>query len=113
MKTKQMTLAIFTFVALFSLMLSACSPAATPTAEEPAAEEPISEEPVVEEPPVETEPVTISYWHTMSDPETEQLGNVVAAFEAENPGITVKTTRYAYDDFKPAPGCQSSPMRAL
>jgi multiple sugar transport system substrate-binding protein len=38
----------------------------------------------------------------MSDPETAQLEKVVAAFEAANPGITVKTTRYAYDDFKPA-----------
>jgi len=107
MNTKRMTLAIFTIMALFSLMLSACNPAATPTADEPivekpSAEEPTSEEPVVEEPPAEVEPVTISYWHTMSDPETEQLGNVVAAFEAANPGITVEATRYAYDDFKPA-----------
>jgi len=38
----------------------------------------------------------------MSDPETAQLEKVVATFEAANPGITVKTTRYAYDDFKPA-----------
>jgi len=38
----------------------------------------------------------------MSDPETAQLENVVAAFEAANPGITLATTRYAYDDFKPA-----------
>jgi multiple sugar transport system substrate-binding protein len=48
------------------------------------------------------EPVTITYWHTMSDPETEQLAQVVAVFEATNPEITVSTTRYAYDDFKPA-----------
>jgi multiple sugar transport system substrate-binding protein len=38
----------------------------------------------------------------MSDPETAQLENVIAAFEAANPGITVEATRYAYDDFKPA-----------
>ncbi len=48
------------------------------------------------------EPVTISYWHTMSDPETAQLEQVVAAFEAANPGVAVETTRYAYDDFKAA-----------
>ncbi|NIS80058.1 MAG: extracellular solute-binding protein [Anaerolineales bacterium] len=54
------------------------------------------------EPVAEVEPVSITYWHTMSDPETEQLENVVAAFEILNPGITVETTRYAYDDFKPA-----------
>lgn len=50
----------------------------------------------------EDDPATITYWHTMSDAETEQLANVVAAFEAANPGITVETTRYAYDDFKTA-----------
>jgi multiple sugar transport system substrate-binding protein len=51
---------------------------------------------------VEIEPASITYWHTMSDPETEQLENVIAAFEAANPNITVETTRYAYNDFKPA-----------
>jgi multiple sugar transport system substrate-binding protein len=56
----------------------------------------------VAEPEEPAEPVTISYWHTMSDPETEQLENVVAAFEATHPGMTVETTRYAYDDFKTA-----------
>ena len=57
--------------------------------------EPEAEQPVAE-------PVAISYWHTMSDPETDQLANVVAAFEAANPGIKVETTRFAYDDFKPS-----------
>ncbi len=48
------------------------------------------------------EEVTITYWHTMSDAETEQFEKVVAAFETANPGIKVETTRYAYDDFKTA-----------
>jgi multiple sugar transport system substrate-binding protein len=58
----------------------------------------------VEEPEAEEamEPVVISYWHTMSDPETAQLDNVIAAFEEQNPGITIEPTRYAYDDFKQA-----------
>lgn len=47
------------------------------------------------------ETVTVTYWHTMSDPETAQLDNVVAAFE-EATGIVVETTRFAYDDFKEA-----------
>lgn len=60
-----------------------------------------------EAPPAETtvppaEPATVTYWHTMSDPETEQLETVVAAFEAANPGITIDTTRFAYSDFKAA-----------
>ncbi|HLF27487.1 MAG TPA: extracellular solute-binding protein [Anaerolineae bacterium] len=73
---------LFALTLVLALTLSACAQAATPTAA--------------------PEPVTITYWHTMSDPETAQLEEVVAAFEAENPGITVETTRYAYDDFKPA-----------
>lgn len=44
----------------------------------------------------------ISFWHTMSDAETEALGEVIANFQAANPGITVNATRYAYDDFKSA-----------
>jgi multiple sugar transport system substrate-binding protein len=53
-------------------------------------------------PEITIEPASITYWHTMSDPETAQLENVITAFEAANPGITVETTRYAYNDFKPA-----------
>ena len=55
-------------VLLFSMVLTACAPAATeaPAAEEPAAEEPMAEEPVAEEPaaeePVEEmEPVTFIF----------------------------------------------------
>jgi multiple sugar transport system substrate-binding protein len=108
MKKRRSILLILALLATMALLLSACGGAAEePTAEveEPAAEEPAAEEPAAEEPVAEqpvAEPVSITYWHTMSDPETEQLENVVAAFEAANPGIQVATTRYAYDDFKPA-----------
>src|SRR3989304_5505971 len=88
------TLPVFGLLLALSLVLAACAPAA-PTAA-PATEAPAAEEPAAEE------PVTISYWHTMSDAETAQLDEVIAAFEAANPGITVEPTRYAYDDFKPA-----------
>jgi len=88
------TLTVFGLLLALSLVLAACAPAA-PTAA-PATEAPAAEEPAAEE------PVTISYWHTMSDAETAQLDEVIAAFEAANPGITVEPTRYAYDDFKPA-----------
>lgn len=46
--------------------------------------------------------VTVHYWHTMSDPETEQLEEMIAIFEEANPNITIETTRYAYNDFKQA-----------
>lgn len=39
--------------------------------------------------------VTVTYWHTMSDPETEKLDEMIAVFEAENPGITIEASRYA------------------
>lgn len=45
---------------------------------------------------------TVRYWHTMSDPETEKLEEMIAMFEETNPGITIQATRYAYSDFKEA-----------
>jgi len=81
MKHRRTILLILSLALVLGLSLSACKPAATPEAEGP---------------------VVITYWHTMSDPETEQLEKVIAVFEEANPGITVETTRYAYSDFKPA-----------
>ena len=98
---------LFVFVVLLlvaSFGLGACAPAATaePAAEAPAAEAPAAEAPAVEEPAVVAEPVTIKYWHTMSDAEAAKLEEVIASFEAANPGISVESTRYAYSDFKTA-----------
>ena len=44
----------------------------------------------------------VAYWRTMSDAETTALATVIQNFEAANPGVTMKATRYAYDDFKSA-----------
>jgi multiple sugar transport system substrate-binding protein len=44
----------------------------------------------------------VEFWHTMSDAEVGALEEVVAAFEAEHPGITIEATRFAYNDFKSA-----------
>jgi len=103
MKSKvKIMFVLMTVVLVFAMVLAACGGAEEETLipEETEVEEVPTEAPDVE-PPSTTEPVTITYWHTMSDPETEQLEKVVAAFEAANPGITVETTRFAYDDFKP------------
>jgi multiple sugar transport system substrate-binding protein len=89
MNTRKIATALFSVIAIAALILTACTTAPT-------------QAPATEAPTAAPEPVTITYWHTMSDPETAQLEKVVAAFEAANPGIKVKTTRYAYDDFKPA-----------
>ncbi len=45
---------------------------------------------------------TVRYWHTMSDPETAKLDELIAAFEEANSGVDIEATRYAYDDFKEA-----------
>ena len=98
----------FAMALTLAVVLAACSPAATqtptqapvaPTTAPTKRPEPTPAPPTAT---AEPEPVTLTYWHTMSDPETAQLEKVVAAFQAANPGVVVKTTRYAYDDFKPA-----------
>jgi len=78
-----------TYIALIAILVGALAISACTTETSPETEEPAG-------------PVAITYWHTMSDAETAQLENVIAAFEAANPGITVEASRYAYDDFKPA-----------
>jgi multiple sugar transport system substrate-binding protein len=87
-------------------VLAACAPAATPTSapetEAPSVATQAPTEEPTEAPTEAPEPVTIQYWHTHSDPETAQLDQVIASFEAANPGINVETTRYAYNDFKTA-----------
>ena len=94
-------------LAMLTLLVAACSPGATeeptPTpTEAPAATDPPVEETAPVEETLPEDEVTITYWHTMSEPETAQLEQVVAVFEDANPGIKVSTTRYAYDDFKAA-----------
>ncbi len=90
-------------VVALGLLLTACvvpAPTTAPEEAAPATEAPAAEAPA--EAPAEAEPVTVSYWHTMSDAEVEAMEEVIAMFEAANPGVTVEMTRYAYDDFKSA-----------
>jgi len=97
---------LVTLVASVALVLAACTTPATPAPTQPPAptQAPATKPPAptAVPPTAAPEPVTIRYWHTMSDPETAQLEQVVAAFEAANPDVKVETTRYAYNDFKPA-----------
>ncbi|MGI8517312.1 MAG: extracellular solute-binding protein [Acidimicrobiia bacterium] len=92
---------------VLALLMAACGQSATSTTTAaPSATAATTMAPVTTAAQATTtaaaEPVAISYWHTMSDPETAQLETVVADFEAANPGVTIETTRYAYDDFKAA-----------
>ncbi|MCX6059416.1 MAG: extracellular solute-binding protein [Chloroflexi bacterium] len=103
MKSNRIAILIFSLIIITATILAACAPAATPT-ESPAVA--VTEAPVVAtEAPTEApvvEPVTLQYWHTHSDAEAAQLDQVIAAFEAANPGIKVESTRYAYSDYKTA-----------
>ena len=109
---KKLLFVLVSLTLVMSFVLAACAPAATPA---PATKAPVvaaTEAPVVaatEAPAAATdvpapaaEPVTIKYWHTMSDAESAKLDEVIATFEAANPGIKVAATRYAYSDFKTA-----------
>ena len=98
------SLVILSVLIVMSLLLGACSKAAATTA--PVATEALAATVAVTaaatEAPTDAAPVTIKYWNTMSDAESAKLDEVIAAFEAANPGITVESTRYAYNDFKTA-----------
>ncbi|MEX1071251.1 MAG: extracellular solute-binding protein, partial [Anaerolineales bacterium] len=96
MKHRPTLLTFFGILLALSLVLAACGPTEALTQEQ------ATDEPAQVEEPAAAEPVAITYWHTMSDPETAQLESVIAAFEAGNPEITIEATRFAYDDFKPA-----------
>jgi len=96
MKNRSALLTLLGFLLTFSLVLTACGPTQAPAQGE------TPEEPAPTDEPAAVEPVTVTYWHTMSDPETAQLEVVISAFEAANPGVTIEATRFAYDDFKPA-----------
>ena len=100
MKIKNNFAFVLTLLVALTLLLNACGGAATPEAtaapQETAAlqktaapvatepptptEKPTQPPPPTAEPTKPPEPVTITYWHTMSDPETAQLDKVIAAF---------------------------------
>jgi multiple sugar transport system substrate-binding protein len=81
-----------------ALVLSACSsnsaePAASASSSAPAASSAPASEPAAE-------PVTITYTNFIAnDGNEENLAAIVAAFEAENPGVTVEVTTLPYGDY--------------
>src|SRR5258706_2247018 len=104
MKTNRFIWMLVSLLIVSSTVVAACAPAATPTAAPALATEApaVATEAPTAAPTAVSAPVTLQYWHTHSDPETAQLDQVIAAFEAANPGIKVETTRYAYNDYKTA-----------
>ena len=87
---KQLRVLLVLLVA-FSLILTACQPAAEETtAEQPAAEE----NAVVEESAPEGEQIVLEYWSMWNEPEPQALAiqKWIEAFEAENPNIKINAT---------------------
>ena len=116
MKSNRIFLTVISLVIVMTFALTACASPTTPAVTE-APPAPVETEPPAPtavptevsvaptEVPTEVpapEPVVLQYWHTHSDAEAAQLDQVIANFEAANPGITVEPTRYAYNDFKTA-----------
>jgi len=105
MKTNRIVWMLVSLLIVSATLLAACAPAAPTSAPETEAPDVATEAPTeaaTEAPTEAPAPATIQYWHTHSDPETAQLDEVIAAFEAANPGIQVETSRYAYSDYKTA-----------
>jgi len=112
--------AIVTLVAILAMLLGACAPAATqapaPAATNPPAAQPTqppaaaqpTQPPAAAQPtqppapkPTEApaaEPVTLDYWQVDFAGWDVAINQVIAAFEAENPGIKINYTPISYDD---------------
>lgn len=77
----------FTLLGLFALLLTACAaaPVAAPAAEQPAAP---------------AQPVELTYFTFSAAPEhLDSLDEMIAAFEAANPGVTVKVETAPFDQY--------------
>lgn len=96
MKHQKFILILASTIIAFAMFLAACAPAA-PTTQQPADNGTTATE-APTQPSAPAEKVTVTYWHSMSNPETDQLNKVIAAFEAANPDIKIEATRYASDD---------------
>lgn len=86
---------LVTLLTVLAALLGACAPAAAPAQAPAATAAPAAEQPTTA--PV-AQSATVTYWHSMSNPETAQLQKVVDAFQAANPGIKIEATRYASDN---------------
>jgi len=101
MKSQKSILKLVSAIITLAVFLTACASATTPVADH-ATQQPAANGSTATEAPAQSPAsiakVTVTYWHSMSNPETEQFNKVIAAFEAANPDITIESTRYASDD---------------
>ncbi|MCB0243455.1 MAG: sugar ABC transporter substrate-binding protein, partial [Anaerolineae bacterium] len=93
MRSKRLAV-LLGLVMVLALMLSACTPPATPVSQAPAAEQPAAEQPTAQ-----AEPVTIT-WAFWGGPEELASAQMVAdAFMAEHPQIKIETWNQPWDDY--------------
>jgi len=104
---------VLTFALLATMVLAACSPAATATVAAPAATEKPAEVVPTEAPVVAAEPVTIAFWEQEGDDVDVFIDTLVAEFMAANPDIIVERTHYENealrDQFQTASLAESAP----
>lgn len=88
-------------VMLMTLLLSACAPEPAPVPEAPEPEIIIeTNEIIVTATPVSQEPVTITYFTFSAAPDhLEDLDDMIAVFEAENPLINIEVETAAWGDY--------------
>jgi arabinogalactan oligomer/maltooligosaccharide transport system substrate-binding protein len=90
-------------LAVVSLLVSACAPAATPTPL-PATATPVPKEAEPTPVPPTPEPKgavgTITLWHAWKETEIEALNEVIAAFQEENPEVQFDVLYVPFDDLR-------------
>lgn len=89
---------LFGLLVVSALLVGSCGPAATPTPE--VVRETVMATVVKEVTPTPG-PAVISFWHAYNEVETTTLEEqVIPAFEAAHPGITVESLNVPYDQFR-------------
>ena len=105
MKKRSVLLIVISILVLSSMLLTACSSAATPTPQTITQKETVVVTQEVEKEVTPTAapagPVTITFWHGYNaDVETPFLENtIIPAFEAAHPNIKVEDVNIPYDQF--------------
>ena len=98
MRSKRLAV-LLGLVMVLALMLSACTPPATPVAQAPAAEQPAAEQPAAEQPAAQAEPVTVT-WAFWGSPEEAASHQIVAdAFMQEHPEIKIEVWNQPWEDY--------------
>ncbi len=112
MNHRSTVFSVFSILVLFSMLLAACGPAATPTAQTVLQTVPVQQTVIVQQTVVSeklvtptappAQPVTITFWHGYNaDVETKFLeGTLIPAFEAKFPNIKVQPLNIPYDQFR-------------